>query len=124
MRQTLARRGSSHDPSEAVLARGARAGAEWSRHLQTLLRADEGYRVAAMPEETLWRIAEGTAAEPSARVGALVALRARLDEGARARLQGLAERTAQRDLRAALEAAAEGAEADEIIAAYDRGSKT
>ncbi|HSO34393.1 MAG TPA: hypothetical protein VLT33_17775 [Labilithrix sp.] len=124
MRQTLARRGSRHDPSEAVLARGAREGAEWSRHLQTLLRADEGYRVAAMPEETLWRIAEAAAAEPSARVGALVALRARLDDGARARLQGLAERTAQRELRAALEAAAEGAEADEIIAAYDRGSKT
>jgi len=46
------------------------------------------------------------------------------DEGARQRLQELAERTAQRDLRAALEAAAEGAEADEIIAAYDRASRT
>ena len=130
MRQTLARRDREHDPSEALLARGVREVSEWSRHLQSLVRPDEGYRVAAMPEETLWRIAEGTVAEPTARVGALVALRAlrervsrdsrdhrpRIDDGARQRL--LAERTAQQDLRAALEAAADGAEPDEIIAAY------
>ena len=72
-----------------------------------------------MPEETLWRIAEAAAAEPTARLGALVAFRARLDDDSRQRLHDLAERTAQRDLRAALEAAAEGAEADAIIAAYD-----
>lgn len=122
MRQTLARRDRGHDPSEALLARGAREVTEWTRHLQSLLREDEGYRVATMPEETLWRIAEGTVAEPTARVGALVALRARIDDDARERLLELAERTAQLDLRAALEAAAEGAEADEIIAAYERAS--
>ena len=74
-----------------------------------------------MPEEALWRIAERAAAEPTARVGALVALRARLDDDARQRCR---ERTAQRDLRAALEAAAEGAEAEAIIAAYDRASRS
>jgi hypothetical protein len=124
MRQTLARRDRSHDPSEAMLARGQREVAEWSRHLRSLVREDEGYRVAAMPEEILWRIAEGAVAEPSARVGALVALRARFDDGARRRLQELAERTAQRDLRAALEAAAAGAEAEEILSAYDRASRS
>jgi hypothetical protein len=73
-----------------------------------------------MPPDTHWRIAEGTVAEPTARVGALVALPAQLDDDARLRLQDLASHTAQRDLRAALEAAASGAEADEIIAAYER----
>lgn len=124
MRQTLARRDRGHDPSEALLARGAREVGEWTRHLQALVRGDEGYRVAVVPEETLWRIAEGTVAEPTARVGALVALRARIDGGARQRLQELAKRTAQQDLRAALEAAAEGAEAEEIIAAYQRASRS
>jgi hypothetical protein len=123
LRQSLVRRDRGHDPCEDRLARGQREQGEWSRHLQSLLGEGEGYRAAAMPEETLWRIAEGAAAEPSARVGALVALRTRIDEGARARLLGLAEHTAQRDLRAALEAAAEGADADAIIAAYDGTTK-
>jgi hypothetical protein len=76
--------------------------------------------VATVPADTLWRIAEGTVAEPTARVGALVALRERLDDEARIRLHDLASRTAQRDLRAALDAAASGADAEEIIAAYER----
>lgn len=122
MRQTLARRDRARDPSEALLARGQRDGAGWARELQALVRPEDGYRVATMPDETLWRIAEGPAAEPTARVGALVALRARFDDDARQRLHGLAERTAQRDLRAAIEAAAEGAEVVAIIAAYDRAS--
>ena len=124
MRQALVRRDRAHDPSEALLARGQRDGAAWSRELLALARPVDGYRIAAMPEETLWRIAEGSTAEPTARVGALVALRSRFDDEARERLQSLAGRTAQRDLRAALEAAAEGAEPDAIIAAYDRASKS
>ncbi len=124
MRQALVRRERAHDPSEALLARGQRDGAVWSRELLALARPPDGYRIAAMPEETLWRIAEGSTAEPTARVGALVALRSRFDAAARERLQSLAARTAQRDLRAALEAAAEGAEPDAIIAAYDRASES
>lgn len=124
MRQALVRRDRAHDPSEALLARGQRDGAVWSRELLALARPADGYRVAALPEETLWRIAEGSTAEPTARVGALVALRSRFDDDARERLQSLASRTAQRDLRAALEAAADGAEPDAIIAAYDRVSRS
>lgn len=124
MRQTLARHDRAHEPSEALLARGQRDCASWSRELRSIAQPDEGYRVAAMPEEALWRIAERAAAEPTARVGALVALRARLDDDARQRCRERTERTAQRDLRAALEAAAEGAEAEAIIAAYDRASRS
>jgi hypothetical protein len=120
MRQTLGRRHRARDPGEALLTRGDRDTSDWARDLLALTREAEGYRVATMPPDTLWRIAEGTVAEPTARVGALVALRAQLDDDARLRLQDLASRTAQRDLRAALEAAASGAEADEIIAAYER----
>lgn len=120
LRQTLGRRHRPRDPGEALLARGEQETTEWAKHLATLARAEEGYRVATVPPDTLWRIAEGTSAEPTARVGALVALHGRLDDDDRSRLQELATRTAQRDLRAALEAAASGAEPDEILAAYER----
>jgi hypothetical protein len=123
LRQALARHRRPHEPSEAMLVRGARDANDWKRHLLEIGKVEEGYRVAPMREETLWRIAEGAVAEPSARVGALVALRSRLDDEAKVRLHDLAACTAQRDLRAALEAAAEGAEADEIIAAYERAAE-
>jgi len=123
MKQTLARLHRPRDPGEALLSKGERHAAEWARHLLTLGGADEGYRVTTMPDDTLWRIAEGTVAEPTARVGALVALRSRFDDDARARLHDLASRTAQPELRAALEAAADGADGDAIIAAYELGSK-
>jgi hypothetical protein len=120
MRQTLGRRHRPRDPGEALLTRGDRDTSDWARDLVTLTGEAEGYRVATMPAETLWRIAEGTVVEPTARVGALVALHATLDDDARVRLHDLATRTAQRDLRAALEAAASGADAEEIIEAYQR----
>jgi hypothetical protein len=125
-RQALGRcqRRSERDPGEALLTRGDREKDEWARHLLALSREDEGYRVATMPADTLWRIAEGTVAEPTARVGALVALRTRLDDDARARLHDLASRTAQTDVRAALEAAADGAAPEDIIEAYERASKS
>lgn len=124
MKRTLGRRHRVPEPNEAILTRGERDASDWARHLLSLAREDEGYRVASVPPDTLWRIAEGMTREPTARVGALVALRARLDDDARAKLKELASRTAQTDLRAALEAAATGAEPDEIIAAYDLASKS
>jgi len=123
VRQTLVKLHRPRDPGEAQLTRGEQKTADWARHLLALGGAEEGYRVATLPEDTLWRIAEGTVAEPTARVGALVALRSRFDDDARARLSDLASRTAQPDLRAALEAAAGGAEVDAIIAAYEKCSR-
>jgi hypothetical protein len=120
LRQALGRRHRPRDPGEALLAKGAQPTRVWAEHLATLARPEEGYRVASVQPDTLWRIAEGTQAEPTARVGALVALHARLDGDARTRLKDLASRTAQRDLRAALEAAASGEGPDEILAAYER----
>lgn len=125
MRRALGRKPRTGDPNEAVLARGERGATEWARDLVALARAreGEGYRVASVPPDTLWRIAEGVSREPTARVGALVALQSQLDDDARARLTELASRTAQRDLRAALEAAASGADAEEIVAAYEDASR-
>ena len=122
LRRALARRASQRprNPGEALLARGERLPGELAKHLATLARPSEGYRVATVQPDTLWRIAEGVNADPTARVGALVALHARLDDETRSRLLDLATRTAQRDLRAALEAAAAGADPDDILAAYER----
>jgi hypothetical protein len=120
MKRAMGRRHRTPEQSELMLTRGARDASEWTRHVLAMAREEEGYRVASVPPDTLWRIAEGAASEPTARVGALVALRSRLDDDARAKLRELASRTAQSDLRAALEAAAGGAEADEIIKAYER----
>jgi hypothetical protein len=79
LRRALARRASQRlrDPGEAMLAKGERLPDEWAKHLSTLARPSEGYRVATVQPDTLWRIAEGVNADPTARVGALVALHAR-----------------------------------------------
>lgn len=123
IRQVLARRHRPRETGESLLRRGDRIAKEWVEHLSSLSRLDEGYRVATLPDESLWRVAESAVSHPSARVGALVALCApsvHFDATSRARLQRLVDQTAQRDLRAAFEAAARGDSGAEIISAYDR----
>lgn len=123
IRQVLARRHRARETGEALLRRGDRDAEEWARHLSSLSSIDEGYRVATLPDESLWRVAESSISDPSARVGALVALcapRVCFDAASRARLQRLVDQTAQRDLRAAFEAAARGDSGAEIISAYER----
>lgn len=123
IRQVLARRHRPRETGESLLRRGDRDAKEWARHLSSLSSIDEGYRVATLPDESLWRVAESAVSDPSARVGALVALCApsvHFDAASRARLQCLVDQTAQRDLRAAFEAAWRGDSGAEIIVAYDR----
>ena len=123
LQHALARQGDAHDASEALLARGGRDVATWRSDVAGLAKDPAGFRsAAAVPPETLWRIAENVTADPSARAGAVAALQGRGEE--RERLRALAERTAQRDLRAALDAAADGATADEVLDAYDRNARS
>jgi hypothetical protein len=114
------------DHLASLLTRGERSGSEWIRDIaQTAGTAEaEGYRVAPVPDETLWRIVEHAAADPTARAGALVALGERLDDEGRARIRELASATTRADLRAALEAAASGESAEGIVDALDAKRRT
>ena len=91
-----------------------------ARHPSRAPRLDSG----AVPEENLWRVAEDPAAEETARVGAAVALRTRLDREGRARLLCMSDASVSPRVRVALRAAAtaegEGEEAlAEAPAAYE-----
>jgi len=99
----------------ALVARGGRTAVDWVRAVRSLLGGDAtDYRSNAIPEENLWRVAEDATAEETARVGAAVALRTRLDGDGRARLLRVAEASASPRVRVALRAAA-SAEGDEAL---------
>ena len=90
----------------SLVARGSRPVDEWIRALRDVTKAAAGYRVAAVPEEKLWRVVEDPAADPSARAGAAAALSGSLDDDARARLRALAENAVHPRVRVALDAVA------------------
>jgi hypothetical protein len=105
--------------AEALVARSGRTTEDWVEALRALAVSDD-YREAAVPREALWRIAEDPAAEPTARAGAAVALRGRIDEADRARLRVAAESSVSPKLRVALEAAAtDGSDDGELHAALE-----
>jgi hypothetical protein len=90
----------------AVLARGKRPVAEWLVALKDLAApTGAAYRSAEVPIEELWRVVEDATAEPTARAGAAVALRATLDDDGRVRLRVASEGTASPKVRVVLEAA-------------------
>lgn len=90
---------------EALLARGERRLDDWIVEMTTLGSSGaHGYRTVAMPRERLWGIVENPAAHPSARQGAALALRARLDDEERERLSLVAQKTASPRLRIAIDA--------------------
>lgn len=90
---------------EALLARGTRPIEAWIRDLTALGTAGAlGYRAIAVPRERLWAVLENPSADPSARQGAAIALRERLDEAERERLATIAEKSASPRLRVALDA--------------------
>jgi hypothetical protein len=102
----------------ALVARSGREMSDWLGALRSLA-ASADYREAAVPREALWRIAEDPAADPTARAGAAVALRARIDEADRARLRVAAESSVSPKLRVALEAAASEGDDAEVQAALE-----
>ncbi len=96
------------EDASALLLRGERTREEWVASLRALGAGESGYRSASVPRDVLWRVAENASARPDERVAAAVALRAKLSEGERAKLAGLAEATAAPRVRLALEVAARG----------------
>lgn len=95
--------------------------AEWIRALRSV--SSEGAvdpRTAPITAEALWEIAEDPGAEKVARVGAAVALGARIDAAGKARLRIAAVATAAPDLRAVLEASAEEADEERLSQALSR----
>jgi|GEM_PF-2944621 len=109
-----------HQASEALLLRDGRDRAAWLEHLRALSKTDAAYRAASLPDDALWRVADAPSADPVARVGAVVALRVRVAPTELPRLKEIASRTARADVRAAFEAAAEGASDDVIVEAFER----
>jgi hypothetical protein len=103
----------------ALVARSGRTTEKWLEALRSLA-ASADYREAAVPREALWRIAEDPAAEATARAGAAVALRGKLDDADRARLRVAAESSVSPHVRVALEAAATAEDEADVAAALER----
>ena len=84
------------------------------------LTRDAGYRVGAVAEETLWRVAEDPKIDAETRIGAALALRDELDGVGRARLRGVLEASASPRVRIALAAiATEGIDDGELREAVE-----
>lgn len=92
---------------EAFLARGERDLDTWMREMRAIgEESGAGYRALAIPHERLWEIVQNPSADPSAREGAALALRASLDEEGKKTLAGVVEATASPRLRVTLDAVA------------------
>ncbi len=92
---------------EALLTRGERELDTWMHEMSILGSADAyGYRTIAIPRERLWAVLENPGADPSARQGAALALRARLDDDERERLVAIGQKTASPGLRVSIDAVA------------------
>lgn len=109
-----AKRASEGTSSKAavLVARNGRETSEWMRALAASHDGATGYRVAALPPDTLWQIVDDPQASASARAGAAFALRARLDDEGKRRLRVASETCAAPTLRVALSAVADGPDGD------------
>ena len=103
----------------ALVARAGRPLGEWMSALAELARPNAGYRAAAVPAETLWRVVEDPAADPTARVGAAAALRESLDDAGRARLAAVAENSVHPRVRVAFDALSAAADEGAVREALD-----
>lgn len=108
------RKREAHADAAALLARSGRPTREWIREL-VQPRADSAYRGGLTSQEVLFRIVDDPAVDPTARAGAVLALRAKLDDEGRARVRVAAEASASPRVRVALESALN--DDDEAVAA-------
>lgn len=120
IQEALVLHASGGDPLPAALERGERSTSEWVESLVSLVRARVGYRGASVDAERLLRIAEDPAGRPAPRAAAAVALSASEAPDVRERLRVAAQASADLELKAILEQAAEG-EAE--LAALERVAK-
>ena len=98
-----------------VLARGDRDVHAWNVALQALMTQAPTYRTQPVPLERLWCVLEDPKQPATARAGAAVALRGRLDEEAKVRLRVATAACASAELRGAFIAAAEEDADDERV---------
>lgn len=103
-------RAAHHERTEtlATLEPGGRDVDAWLAHLRGVVAREGDYRNARVEPAMLERVVEDGAAPPSRRIGAALALAALGDPAARSRVRVAAEASADDDLRAALELAADG----------------
>jgi hypothetical protein len=100
---------------EALLLRGERPLEAWIEEMSILGMGEEGgYRVMAIPRERLWSVLENPKANPSARQGAALALRAKLDEQDRTRLESVSQKSASPHLRVAIDAVTNAADTPKL----------
>lgn len=105
--------------SQGTLARAGRGTRAWLREVALASDDRASFRVPAVPAEALWRVVEDPAAASTARAGAALALRARLDDEGRTRLRVLADACAAPRLRVALQQVASTAEAEALEEAFE-----
>jgi hypothetical protein len=92
----------------ANLDRGKKSQRAWREDLGRALRVDPAYRSARLGSEELGALVDDASAPPDRRVGAALALASHSPDEARERVRIAATAIADGDLRASLEAAAEG----------------
>lgn len=105
---------------EALLTRGERDLDAWIEEMGFLgTEAAHGYRAITIPRERLWAVLENPVADPSAREGAALALRARLDDDERDRLLAIGQKSASPRLRLALDAVAQPSDTPHLRVALE-----
>jgi hypothetical protein len=109
---------------EALLTRGERDLDAWIHEMNVLGAAGAyGYRTIAVPRERLWAVLENPTADPSARQGAALALRARLDDDERERLVSIAQKSASPRLRVAIDAVARAPDVPRLRVAIEEAEE-
>jgi hypothetical protein len=111
----------------AALRKRKRSASEWVRDLRALgAGARLDHRTPPVPPEALWQALESMGAAPGVRAAAAVALRETLDVDGRRRLLEIAETTASRRLRIALQVVAADRDDEalaEVLAAAEAGDE-
>ncbi len=115
------RKREAHADAAALLARSGRPTREWIRELAKP-RAESAYRGGLTSTEVLLRIVDDPGADPTARAGAVLAMRGKLDDEGKARVRVAAEASASPRVRVAIEAALNEDE-EAVAAAIDEVDK-
>lgn len=108
IREAMALAGTPRSPKLEALDRMGRDAGQWKSALSALAAGDGNYRVVAVTDDELDAVIGDAASTPERRVGAAVALASRDPARARERVRVAAPALADDELRATLEAAAEG----------------
>jgi hypothetical protein len=106
-------------PPHELVAREGRSTRDWLGALTDLTRGDTTYREPVVPAEDLCRVLDDPSSDPSARVGAAVALKQSGDQDHVRRVRVAAAMTAQPKLRVALERVAEASDDDALLDPLD-----